>query len=172
MNKIPPGTRMAVFSLSSSQLRMIFQGFTADANLLAKAVNDKGDIKKSTPEDAESADKVLSDEENVVSAAAAGHGGQAAAAAAVQISENRADLKSFSTDDQERMTLAALRQIAHYLSAIPGRKNLIWFSGSFPVFIDRGPNTARTDYAKDVRETDRLGLRLRGSRSIPSMRTV
>jgi VWFA-related protein len=156
LKKIPPGTRMAVFTLSSSQLRLI-QGFTADASLLAKAINDKGDIKRSTPEDAKSEDAVLSDEENVVRAAASGLGDNVAAAAnADQIAENRADLKSHSTDNQEQMTLAALRQIARYLSAIPGRKNLIWFSGSFPVFIDRGPLTARSDYAKDVRETDRL----------------
>ena len=154
LDKIPPGTRMAVFTLSS-QLRLI-QGFTADASLLTKAINYKGDIKKSTPEDTKSADAVLEDEQNLVGHAASGHGGQAAAANVGQIAEERADLKSLSTDDQERMTLAALRQIAHYLSAIPGRKNLIWFSGSFPMFIDRGPRTARTDYAKDVRETDSL----------------
>jgi len=154
MKKIPPGTRMAVFTLSS-QLRLI-QGFTADPSLLAKAVSYKDDIKKSTPEDTKSADAVLEDEQNLVGLAASHHGGQAAAANVGQIAENRADLKSFSTDDQERMTLAALRQIAHYLSAIPGRKNLIWFSGSFPVFIDRGQLTARSNYVKDVRETDRL----------------
>lgn len=38
--------------------------------------------------------------------------------------------------------------IAHYLSAIPGRKNLIWFSESFPMLIQRG-------FYEDVRETDR-----------------
>jgi hypothetical protein len=54
------------------------------------------------------------------------------------------------------MTLAALEQIARYLSAIPGRKNLIWFSGSFPMFIDRGARTSRRDYGDDLRETDRL----------------
>jgi hypothetical protein len=29
-------------------------------------------------------------------------------------------------------TLGAMREIARYLSGMPGRKNLIWFSGSFP----------------------------------------
>ena len=156
LKKIPPGTRMAVFTLSSSQLRLI-QGFTADASLLAKAINDKGDIKRSTPEDAKSEDAVLSDVQNLGEAVASGPGDNVAAAnAAAQIAENRADLKSHSTDDREQMTLAALRQIARYLSAIPGRKNLIWFSGSFPLFIDQGRASARSDYAKDVRETDRL----------------
>lgn len=155
LKKIPPGTRMAVFTLSS-KLRLI-QGFTADASLLAKAVSDKGDIKRSTPEDAKSEDAALLNSANTTSlAASSGHGGQAAAANAGQMAEVRADVKSHSTDDQEQMTLAALRQIARYLGAIEGRKNLIWFSGSFPMFIDRGPLTARSDYAKDVRATDRL----------------
>ncbi len=154
LNKIPPGTRMAVFSLSS-QLRLI-QGFTADASLLAKAVSYKDDIKKSTPEDAQSADAVFLAAQNLSELAGSHHGGHAALGNAAQIAENRDNLKSSSTDDQEQMTLTALGQIARYLSAIPGRKNLIWFSGSFPMFIDRGPNTARRDYVKDVRETDRL----------------
>jgi hypothetical protein len=34
-----------------------------------------------------------------------------------------------------KYTLDAMNQIARYLSGIPGRKNLIWFSGSFPVNI-------------------------------------
>lgn len=40
-------------------------------------------------------------------------------------------------------TLGVLRQIAHYLDGLPGRKNLIWFSGAFPVVLypgqDDGP---------------------------------
>ena len=33
------------------------------------------------------------------------------------------------------MTLEAMQQLARYLSAIPGRKNVIWFSGSFPIAL-------------------------------------
>ncbi len=157
MKKIPPGTRMAVFTLSS-QLRLV-QGFTADESLLAKAVSAKDDIKQSIPEEQKHSDDQLAEIQKLEETAAShhdGHGGQAAGANAGQLAEVRADVKSHSTDDQERMTLAALRQIARYLSAIPGRKNLIWFSGSFPLLINRGPNTARSNYADDVRETDRL----------------
>jgi hypothetical protein len=34
----------------------------------------------------------------------------------------------------------ALNQLARYMSALPGRKNLIWFSGSFPVNIMPDPD--------------------------------
>jgi hypothetical protein len=33
------------------------------------------------------------------------------------------------------MTFEALMYLAHYLSGVPGRKNLIWFAGSFPVVL-------------------------------------
>jgi VWFA-related protein len=33
-------------------------------------------------------------------------------------------------------TLPAMNQIARYLSGMPGRKNLIWFSGSFPLTME------------------------------------
>ena len=61
---------------------------------------------------------------------------------------NRPALGDWSIDNRERITLAALKQISHYLSVIPGRKSLIWFSESFPLAIMRG-------YYEDVRETSR-----------------
>ena len=33
------------------------------------------------------------------------------------------------------MTFEAMNYIARYLAGIPGRKNLIWFSGSFPISV-------------------------------------
>jgi len=33
------------------------------------------------------------------------------------------------------MTLDALQSIARYLAGVPGRKNLIWFAGSFPITV-------------------------------------
>ena len=32
-------------------------------------------------------------------------------------------------------TLEALNELARYLGGLPGRKNVIWFSGSFPAFV-------------------------------------
>ena len=43
--------------------------------------------------------------------------------------------KSTQVQLRARITLDALNQIGRYLANIPGRKNLIWFSGAFPINI-------------------------------------
>jgi hypothetical protein len=43
-------------------------------------------------------------------------------------------------------TLAAMNQLGHYLAGIPGRKNLIWFSGSFPAALLDSSGTLQTTF--------------------------
>lgn len=68
-----------------------------------------------------------------------------------------------STDSQirARATLDAMNQLAHFLAGIPGRKNLIWLSGSFPldIFPQGGiehPFAAVEDSEVEFRETTNL----------------
>jgi hypothetical protein len=42
---------------------------------------------------------------------------------------------SFEANQRLEITLESLQTIAHYLAGVPGRKNLIWFVGSFPLCI-------------------------------------
>jgi VWFA-related protein len=137
LKQLPPGTRMAVFTLSS-RLRMV-QGFTTDADLLARATSEKDDVAQSIAIDTHS-ESALEDLAN----AEASNGDKLGAAGGTA-----AQVRSSNVDQQETLTLTALRQIAHYLGSIPGRKNLIWFSESFPMLMMRG-------LEEDVRETDRL----------------
>ncbi len=51
------------------------------------------------------------------------------------------------TDDRPRVTLVALQQLARYLGLIPGRKNLIWFAGTFPVAFDPGASLSAAQVA-------------------------
>src|ERR1017187_8842328 len=58
-------------------------------------------------------------------------------------------------------TLDGFDSLARYLVGIPGRKNVIWFSGSFPLDIEPNPDEADpNDSVKHfdawVRETDHL----------------
>ena len=47
--------------------------------------------------------------------------------------------KESDTSERAGLTVDALSQLARYLSGIPGRKNLVWLSGSFPVNFAPNP---------------------------------
>ncbi len=130
---IQPGKRIAIFTLGA-QLRLI-QNFTDDPALLAAAINasQNGVARESSPLLQSSAEKAADQEEI---RALAEHSADMAAA-----------MRQFLTDQsvnrgqvRVNLTLDALQALAHYLAGLPGRKNLVWFSGSFPavVFPDSG----------------------------------
>jgi VWFA-related protein len=63
-------------------------------------------------------------------------------------------------------TRAAIQDLARYLSSLPGRKNLLWFAGSFSGAISRdldreNPFGAAADFADDVKWTANLLTRSR-----------
>lgn len=51
-------------------------------------------------------------------------------------------------------TLDAFNTLAHYLAAFPGRKNLIWFSGSFPLNVLPDPTSARPSEISTLDQTE------------------
>jgi VWFA-related protein len=128
-----PGQRIAIFTLGA-QLRLI-QNFTDDPALLAAAINapQNGVATQSSPLLQSSAEKAADQEEI---RALAEHSADMAAA-----------MRQFLTDQtanrghvRVNLTLDALQALAHYLAGLPGRKNLVWFSGAFPavIFPDSG----------------------------------
>lgn len=71
------------------------------------------------------------------------------------LSEERAE----RTGDRIAMTLQAFQALAHYLAQFPGRKNVMWIAGSFPVsfFPEASPRGGpRKEYRSDVRQTVEL----------------
>jgi len=69
-----------------------------------------------------------------------------------------ADRDSFSDSLRVRYTLAAFDQLGRYLSGMPGRKNVIWLSGSFPLAVLPDPNLknsfqAARDFSTEVDHT-------------------
>lgn len=127
LNAAAPGTRIAIFGLTTRLL--ILQSFTSDPAIL-KAVASKKFTKNSP---------LLQDSvgtsgiQNSVSDDMEDMGVSADVVANVQQFE--AETQSFQTQLRVKYTLDAMNQLARYLSSIPGRKNLIWFSGSFPISI-------------------------------------
>jgi VWFA-related protein len=152
LKSIPPGTRIAVFTLAS-RLRMVVP-FTADASLIASVLESKGAgaAQPSAILDSQFDQDVAGQSSNL-----AGFGPDPEALASFE--QFQADSVAFATDLRVQMTLDAFRELARYLNVIPGRKNVIWFSGSFPLTIEPDPSQsdsfeAMRTYSDDVRLTD------------------
>ena len=136
LNTIPEGTPIAVYGLTHD-LRMI-QGFTSDPAVLQKVLTKAGPSTQFAWSDA----------------SAALPSGDPEKASEVQ--------DRFLGNVRVEETLTAFDELAHYLSAVPGRKSLVWFSGAFPITI--GAPTALDDfqdYSDEIRETDNLLTRAR-----------
>lgn len=129
LNHAQPGTRIAIFGLTT-RLNML-QGFTSDPELLKAFVNKK--LPKASP--------LLDDqvggggEPEQVSDTLSNFGDPNMASLISNMQQFEAQQQSFKIQMRTRYTLDAMNQLARYLSGIPGRKNLIWFSGSFPLNI-------------------------------------
>ncbi len=158
---IRPGTRLAIFTLAE-RLRFI-QGFTGDPALLMAAVNGQKSAGNPQPSPLLQTSAEI-DADNTAAtqiqemAAETGSAQLQAAAAALQ--QFQTETVSFRTDVRVHTTLEAMQQLALYLQGMPGRKNVIWFSGSFPlsVFPDfsmEGANPMR-QYQEEVERTANL----------------
>ncbi len=156
LNHSDPKAQIAIFGLSSRLT--ILQGFTSDSNVLRAAVEHRS-ISRPSPllEDARQAKP--SDQLGSFAASSAGAG---------ELAETAANLKQFEAEQSAfqirlriKYTLDAFSQIARYLSGFPGRKNLIWFSGSFPLSISPddsllNPFAVLADSESEYRETATL----------------
>ena len=172
LGQIPAGTRIAIFTLAS-HLRMV-NGFTTDPAVLLATLNRK-DVGSTidlsplliTPAEAEAQRKRQDDALTVSGVGTANGSPEQRLAGLAEVSSLRqfvTDEASFSDDLRVKMTLAAMDQLGRYLGPMPGRKNLIWFSGSFPIGVDPDFNQQDAyrmmrDYAEDIRATtQRLAL--------------
>jgi VWFA-related protein len=132
--ELPAGSRIAIFVLRNN-LHMV-QGFTTDTSLLAKALdNDKSVMSGPWFNDPDMVLSSGSANDNNMSSVLSGNVtpgqdmGQPKSALAEEAQRDEAKLTSQMRTGK---TLAALTAIANYLSAIPGKKNLLWLAGSFP----------------------------------------
>ena len=142
LKTIPRGTRVAIFTLAS-QLRML-QGLTTDSTELAAALDSTKAAQQSAllPSDAENdanqrrIDFLIQEEQGPPPKTLG-----ASAVDPVQAAKQFiADTAAFETTQRIEITLQAMQQLARYLTGVPGRKNVIWFSGSFPTAIFGDPD--------------------------------
>jgi VWFA-related protein len=158
LGKIAPGTSLAVFTLST-RLRLI-EGFTTDVAQLTNVLQSaKGTAQQSVvldPQTDQALDTAIGDMASMTGNTDPISVADVSALSSMQ--QFQADMTAFQTDLRVQMTLEAMQQLARYLSGIPGRKNLIWFSGSFPIALDpddslQSPFQAMRSYSDDIRET-------------------
>lgn len=127
LKSIDPGQRLAIFTLGS-RLRLV-EGFSSDSRVLVEALMHKkwgGEPQASTLLRSEAED---AGEQKMLQSIADAHGSNDAIKALQQFLD---ETKATENVSRTSMTLQALRELAQYLSGFPGRKNLIWISGSFP----------------------------------------
>jgi VWFA-related protein len=146
-------TNIAIFALTD-RLHML-QGFTDDETRLMDAVDSKS-IKSSVSQlrisdTGNDAATLLSADPAATALAqqapvSAGDIAVGADAVLAQLSNAEAQESAFLLTQRLKMTVAAFSDIARFVSALPGRKNLIWMSGSFPSQIF--PYSAQTTGAQ------------------------
>jgi VWFA-related protein len=125
----PPG-RYAIFVLGNRLV--LLQGFTANQDALMAAANSR--YATSKPSYVDSPDKDIHEESDKVAADLnpLDTVGAQAAELLAQMENNERD---FRQDQQVEITEDAFTAIAQFLMPLPGRKNLLWLSGSFPMAV-------------------------------------
>ncbi len=153
LKNIPPGTRMAIFTLGNS-LGYV-QGFTDDASQLSAAIRDPklGGGPVTSPLLASSGDKASNQTLTSQMAEAIGANPSTATSGALAaLQQFLAEQSASQTDLRVKNTLEAFQELSGYLAGIPGRKNVIWFSSAFPLVLF--PNTDLRDAFAVSREYD------------------
>ena len=157
-----PGTRIAIFGLTTKLIML--QGFTSDMAVLKAVLSAKkgapqaSDILSDPINGGPIGDTTLSDSFSTNPAAVAGMLTQEDMDS---INRFQALATSFQQDMLAKYTLGAFDMLARYLIGIPGRKNVIWFSGGFPLDVEPNvneadPNDSVVRNDEEIRKTDNL----------------
>jgi VWFA-related protein len=129
VNHAPAGTRIAIFGLANRLIML--QGFTSDPETLKNVVDHKLIPRGSSLLD----DPTGSGVDQMQPSDMVDPNAPGMAQLAANLQQFEAETASMQTQLRVQYTLDAFNSLGHYLSAFPGRKNLIWFSGSFPINV-------------------------------------
>jgi VWFA-related protein len=152
---MPSGQPVALFMLGS-KLRML-QGFTQSSDALvaaAKAILDKNEAAhlQTSDQELETAGQI-----DIIT-------GRAPASAS-SVLQSLQDEQAFQVDVRIRSTLISLQALSQMVAGYPGRKNLIWLAGDFPIAF--GPNfdkdSRELNYVAYQRDVHELSSRLSSS---------
>jgi VWFA-related protein len=147
LKKASPGTQIAIFGLSNRL--SILQGFTSNLEILKTALTSKRTKASSLLDDPVGGGGGGVNANSVSDAlrALGGVNDPNMEQMIANVQQFEAQTGSFQLQLRARYTLDALNELARYLVGIPGRKNLIWFSGSFPVNVMPNGGDAQDPFA-------------------------
>jgi VWFA-related protein len=140
LNQLQPGDRVAIYTLSNG-LRVLHD-FTSDTEsllaTLAKHRNqDSFSLNASSYDDANTGDDTLD----------------------AFLDQANERIANFYQARRTETTLAALQTISQHLAGMPGRKNLVWLSGSFPTIVGQGTNGTLGPDFQNYSESMKMALR-------------
>jgi VWFA-related protein len=156
LKSVPRGEPVALFVLTR-QLEML-QAFTQDPDQLMRAVElldpAKSQLLTTTVERERTLTGIVNTAQQAVANVPNTGGGSVDSfsisySQAARLAQAYNDHEAFRTTDRALFTLSAMKGLARAVSGYPGRKNLVWLSGSFPVEIE--PDPASTDPFRNVR---------------------
>jgi VWFA-related protein len=137
----PAGTRIAIFGLANRLI--LLQGFSSDPATLKDAVDHKLIPRGSSLLDDPSGngvDQLQGSDLKQTAGTTATDAEGAIVQEAANLQQFEAESAALETQLRIQYTLDAFNTLGHYLSTFPGRKNLIWFSASFPINILPDPS--------------------------------
>ncbi|WP_156993510.1 VWA domain-containing protein [Terriglobus sp. TAA 43] len=144
------GTRIGIFVLGS-QLSML-QGPITDLTKL-RAVMQSARTRETILKPDQLHDSFADQMENM----------GASPAVVASLRQFEAQTNANQLDLRVKLTLAAMNQLGRYLSGLPGRKNLVWLSGSFPlnvfpssIQLPDNPFVTMANYESELRKTTSL----------------
>ena len=135
-SQLTPGQPVAVYTLGRSL--HVLQEFTNDPSLLRLAVESFVPQKSMNLELEDISKRMPLPSRQVGTGSVTGGGSAAfdrAAGMLAQIQDFYSEQEEVSLDDRVGITLGAFRIIARAMAGMPGRKNLVWVSGSFPLTL-------------------------------------
>jgi VWFA-related protein len=149
LNAVPPGTRLAIFTLNTQQLRLV-RGFTTDFSGLAAALDDK---KSGVIPESSWLNPTPSRQKAEMAGLQAMIMMQASPVAVDAMNEYLGREAAFRTGNRSELTLQAFQHLARYLSGIPARKNVIWFADTFPISFVPENKVHTPGHQEHVRQT-------------------
>ncbi len=158
LKTLPVNKPVAIFTLHT-QLRQL-EGFTTDHTALLKAVDEftrspqKSPLLK-TPQDTATQ---MKDEDDRLELGRIMQKPGVGEMLMHSLQQFNAEQDSFNISLRVQYTLSAFNQLARYLSGMPGRKNVMWLSGSFPLGVMPNPDLkdpyqAARDFSEAVNHT-------------------